>query len=80
MASRFRSSTSTGLSATSRRQTSLGARIIVLEAPEESPTRHIGLLAAGVTDTVAIGEVEELNLNLYLPMIYSLIPPAVAGA
>ena len=57
-----------------------GSRIIVITAPVGSPTAHLGLLAAGVTDTVALGEIEELNLNLYLPMLYAMIPPAVAGA
>jgi len=57
-----------------------GSRIIVLKTPAGSPTRLLGLLAAGVTDTVAIGEVEPLNLDLYLAMLYSLIPPPAAGA
>jgi chemotaxis signal transduction protein len=55
-----------------------GSRIIVLKTPPGSPARLLGLLAAGVTDTVAIGEVEPLNLDLYLAMLYSLIP--LAGA
>jgi len=52
------------------------SRIVVLEAPD-SPTRYVGLLATGVTDTVASGEpeVEPLHLDLYLPMLYTLIPP-----
>jgi chemotaxis signal transduction protein len=56
-----------------------GTRIIVVSAGKDSPARHIGLLAAGVTDTVAPGEVETLNLDLYLPMLYSLIPSAGAA-
>jgi len=52
-----------------------GTRIIVVGAGKDSPTRHIGLLAAGVTDTVVTGEVETLNLEIYLPMLYTMIPP-----
>jgi len=62
-----------------------GSRIIVLEAAPgsaaDSPTHYLGLLAAGITDTVAPGEhqiehqIEPLNLDSYLPMLYTLIPP-----
>jgi chemotaxis signal transduction protein len=53
-----------------------GSRIMVLNAAPGSPTSHIGLLAAGVTDTVSPGEepVEMLDLDSYLPMLYTLIP------
>jgi chemotaxis signal transduction protein len=53
-----------------------GSRIMVLNAAPGSAARHIGLLAAGVTDTVSPGEepVETLDLDSYLPMLYTLIP------
>ncbi len=53
-----------------------GSRIMVLRAGPESPTRYIGLLAAGVTDTIALGvaSVGPLDLDSYLPMLYTLIP------
>jgi chemotaxis signal transduction protein len=65
-----------------------GSRIVVLEAAPNSPTRYLGLLAAGVTDTVAPGTLlepaehqpEPLNLDLYLPMLYTLVPPLPAIA
>jgi hypothetical protein len=49
---------------------------MVLNAAPSSPTRHIGLLAASVTDTISPGEGpgEAFNLNSYLPMLYTLIP------
>ena len=55
-----------------------GSRIMVLKAAPEAPTAYIGLLAAGVTDTVVLnaGSVERLDLDSYLPMLYTLIPPA----
>jgi chemotaxis signal transduction protein len=62
-----------------------GARIIVVEAEAGTPTQHLGLLAASVTDTISPrdpgwGNVEALDLDMYLPMLYSLIPPAPANA
>jgi chemotaxis signal transduction protein len=59
-----------------------GSRIILVAAPPSAPTPYLGLLAAGVTDTVAPGEpeVETLDLDSYLPMLYTLIPPVPASA
>lgn len=53
-----------------------GSRIIVFEAPPDAPTRYIGLLAAGVTDTTSANEpgVKPLNLASYLAMLCLLIP------
>jgi hypothetical protein len=58
-----------------------GSRILVLKAAAESPTPYIGLLAGGVTDTIdASGaKVEVLDIDSYLPMLYTLIPPLPAG-
>jgi chemotaxis signal transduction protein len=63
---------------------SFGARIILIET-EAAPTRYLGLLAAGVTDTISPrdpdwAKVEALDLEMYLPMLYSLIPPVPASA
>jgi chemotaxis signal transduction protein len=55
-----------------------GTRIMVLEATSKSPTRYIGLLAAGVTDTIDRSAAEPLDLDSYLPMLCSLIPPPPA--
>jgi chemotaxis signal transduction protein len=57
-----------------------GTRIIVVRAGKDSPVRLVGLLAAGVTDTVPAGEVEGLNLEMYLPMLYAMIPAVPAEA
>lgn len=58
-----------------------GTRIILVAAGDDAPVRLMGLLAAGVTDTVAAGETSAtlLNLDNYLPMLVNLIPavPAV---
>jgi chemotaxis signal transduction protein len=54
-----------------------GTRIIVVAGGKDSPTRYIGLLAAGVTDTVQPGEVETLNLEMYLPMLCTMIPAGI---
>ena len=53
-----------------------GSRIIIVEADENESVRYIGLLAAGVTDTVTAQDVTitELNLDNYMPMLYPLIP------
>ncbi len=53
-----------------------GSRIMVLEAGKEAPVPYIGLLAAGVTDTVSGDDpsVKLLDLRLYLDMLYTLIP------
>jgi chemotaxis signal transduction protein len=57
-----------------------GSRIMVLKAGRESPTNYIGLLAAGVTDTIAADttSAELLDPENYLPMLYTLIPPPPA--
>lgn len=54
-----------------------GSRIMVLKAGPESPTDYIGLLAAGVTDTIAADTafVEPLDPESYLAMLYTLVPP-----
>jgi len=58
-----------------------GSRIMVINAAPKSPTAHIGLLAAGVTDTIAPGAeaTETFDLDSYLPMLYTLIPPVPVG-
>jgi chemotaxis signal transduction protein len=62
-----------------------GSRILVIEAAAESPTPYIGLLAGGVTDTIGASEaasgavVEALDIDTYLPMLYTLIPPLPTG-
>jgi chemotaxis signal transduction protein len=55
-----------------------GSRIMVLKAGPESPSPYLGLLAAGVTDTVSpdAASVEQFDLDSYLPMLYTLIPAA----
>jgi chemotaxis signal transduction protein len=59
-----------------------GTRIILALAGDLSPVRLMGLLAAGVTDTVAAGDTSAVPLNLedYLPMLVNMVPdvPAVA--
>lgn len=59
-----------------------GSRIILVPAGERAPVRLIGLLAGGVTDTVAANnaDVVPFDLNLYLPMLMNLIPAAPAEA
>jgi chemotaxis signal transduction protein len=58
-----------------------GSRIMVLKAGRDASTPYIGLLAAGVTDTIMPGPaaVERFDLDSYLPMLYTLIPPVPAG-
>ena len=53
-----------------------GSRIMVLEAGPNAPVPYIGLLAAGVTDTISVNDpgVKPLDLTGYLVMLYSLIP------
>jgi chemotaxis signal transduction protein len=53
-----------------------GSRIIVVDAPAGSPVSYVGLLAPGVTDTVAANEpdVTPLDLDLYLQMLSTFIP------
>jgi chemotaxis signal transduction protein len=59
-----------------------GSRILVVRAGAESRTPYVGLLAAHVTDTVAIrsSEIPPLDLDTYLPMLYTLIPLGPADA
>jgi chemotaxis signal transduction protein len=53
-----------------------GSRILVLRAGAASRTPYIGLLAAQVTDTVSVKspDIHALELDSYLPILYSLIP------
>ena len=53
-----------------------GSRIIIVQANEDAAVRYVGLLAAGVTDTVAAEDaaVTELNIDNYLPILYPIIP------
>jgi hypothetical protein len=67
-------------------QERFGSRIILLPmgpgASPEATGSYIGLLAAGLTDTVATNdpEVNPFDLDSYLPMLYALIPtPPVAS-
>jgi chemotaxis signal transduction protein len=59
-----------------------GSRIIVLHAAAGSPTTYLGLLAPGVTDTIAPNDhaAERLNLDTYLPMLYTLTPDVPPSA
>ena len=54
-----------------------GSRIMVLKAEAGSPAPYIGLLAAEVTDTVLQSalSIEPFDLDSYLPMLYTLVPP-----
>jgi chemotaxis signal transduction protein len=53
-----------------------GSRIMIVRAEPSSPTPYVGLLAAAITDTIATGaeSVESLDLDNYLPMLYTLTP------
>jgi chemotaxis signal transduction protein len=53
-----------------------GTRIILIGEVGSMPIRYVGLLAAGVTDTIADGtqDAPTLDLESYLPMIYAMIP------
>ena len=59
-----------------------GTRIILLPAATSSPAPLLGLLAAGVTDTVAIpcSEAPLLEPDSFLPMLYALIPEVGADS
>ncbi len=57
-----------------------GSRILIVHGGKGSPTELVGLLAGGMTDTVSPGdpgydEIEPLDLDSYLPMLYALVPP-----
>src|SRR5271169_5436756 len=53
-----------------------GTRIILVRADDGAPVRLIGLLAAGVTDTMMAGGTTAtlFNVDDYLPMLVNLIP------
>lgn len=52
-----------------------GTRIAVIETSSKAPTRHLGLLAAGATDTTEAEEsVTAVELDSFLPMLYTLTP------
>lgn len=55
----------------------LGSRVLLVDAPPGSVAPYIGLLAAGMTDTVAADDknVTPLDLDLYLQMLSTFIPP-----
>ena len=65
-----------------------GSRIILVRTAGGADGRQIGLLAGGVTDTLsasspgsiadaaAAEEAQALDLDMYLPMLAMLIPPA----
>jgi hypothetical protein len=68
----------------------IGSRILIVAAqpggqPGDRPgasTRFLGLLASGMTDTLSpeqAAEATPLDLDSYLPMLYTLIPPIPAG-
>ena len=59
-----------------------GSRIMLLETPVSAPTRFIGLLAPGITDTVAANDptCSPVDLDRCLPMLYALIPTPVPSA
>jgi len=59
-----------------------GSRIVLLEAAPDGPTRYLGLLASDVTDTVATNDpsTAPLDLDSYLPMLYTLIPTPPAAS
>jgi chemotaxis signal transduction protein len=57
-----------------------GSRIILVETAPDAAVPHVGLLAAGVTDTCAAEDpaVAPLDVDLYLQMLANFIPPAPA--
>jgi chemotaxis signal transduction protein len=58
-----------------------GSRIILIKTAPGLPAARIGLLAPGVTDTISpdAASAEPLDLDGYLLMLYTLIPPHPAG-
>jgi len=57
-----------------------GSRILIVQAGKGSPTQLVGLLAACMTDTISpcdpgFADIERLDLDSYLPMLYALVPP-----
>jgi chemotaxis signal transduction protein len=65
-------------------EATFGTRIMVLDCGADGPVPYIGLLAAGVTDTVSDSDpgVTPLDLRAYLEMLHTLIPepPREAGS
>ena len=63
-----------------------GTRIILLpvgpQAPAELIGNYIGLLAGDLTDTIAMNDPEAnpLDLDRFLPMLYTLIPTPPVGS
>lgn len=60
-----------------------GSRILLVQGGKGSPTPLIGLLAGGMTDTISpedpgFTDLEPLDLDSYLPMLYALVPPLPA--
>ena len=57
-----------------------GSRILILSVPESAGVKFVGLLAAEVTDTVRADDasVPPLDVDSYLPMLYTLIPERAA--
>ena len=65
---------------------SFGSRIVLLSTDGKAAVPHIGLLAGGVTDTFLQGaegaegdEVLPLDIDSYLPLLYTMIPTAPAA-
>ena len=58
-----------------------GSRIVVIKTPDGAPVRHLGLLAAGATDTVPADHPETplFDLDGYLAMLYTLVPESPEG-
>lgn len=58
-----------------------GTRIILVETSSKAPTPYLGLLAAGVTDTTETGDtVTPVELDTFLPMLYTMTPELPAAA
>jgi chemotaxis signal transduction protein len=55
-----------------------GTRIVIVTA-RHAPVLYIGLLANGVTDTMPVGDAR-LDLDGFLPMLYTMIPAAPGAA
>ena len=62
-----------------------GSRILLLSTDAKASTEYIGLLAAGMTNTISPGgangaeAVPPLDIDSYLPLLYSMIPSAPAA-
>lgn len=59
-----------------------GTRIVLVTAGPDAPVRLIGLVAAGVTDTVTANDLDvtQFDLDACLQILVNLIPPAPAVA